>query len=289
MSSETYTNTHQGRLSRVLPDLLAHRQLLLDLIGKDLRVRYRYALMGVAWAIIEPLLMMLVLTFVFSYVFQIRFDGLMGEADIRTTALVILSGLLAWQFFSNSLSTATESLVDNRSLITKVHFPREVIPLASIGVALVNTVIGSILFVIIYTTLLGTLPPLAILLIPFLFLIQLAIVIGLSLLTACLNAQFRDISYMVNALLMFGFYASPVFYEPALVQARLTERGLEHWYPLLFANPLCGLITAYREILFHHQLPSLNILAWPIICAVLVLGIGLKIFRHQSPTLADKL
>lgn len=289
MSSETYTNTQQGRLSRVIPELLAHRQLLFDLIGKELRVRYRYALMGVAWAIIEPLLLMLVLTFVFSYVFQIRFGGLMGEADTRTTSLIILSGLLSWQFFSTSLSTATESLVENRNLITKVHFPREVIPLSSIGVALVNTIIGSVLFLAIYCLLLGTIPPLISLCIPFLFLIQLAIVIGLSFITACFNAQFRDISYMVNSLLLFGFYATPIFYEPTFVQTRLAERGLEHWYPALYTNPLCGLITAYREVLFHHQLPSFNLIAWPLICALFILGFGLKIFRNQSPTLADKL
>ena len=289
MDSVTYTNTQQGQLRRVWPELISHRQLLLDLVWKELRVRYRYAVMGVTWAIIEPLLLMLVLTFVFTFVFQIRFDGLMGEADVRTTALLILSGLIAWQFFSIGLSTATTSLVENRSLITKVHFPREVIPLASIGVALVNAIIGAVLFCIVYGVLLGSIPPLTTLFIPLIFMLQLFLVIGLGLIASCLNAQFRDISYIVNALLMFGFYATPIFYEPGFVHARLLERGLEHWYPVLFINPMCGLITAYRDLLFHHQLPSWQVLAWPIVCTVLVLGFGLKLFRAQSPTLADKL
>ena len=233
--------------------------------------------------------MMLILTFIFTYIFQFRFDGLMGQADVRTTALLILNGLLAWQFFSIGIATATDSLVENRSLITKVHFPREVIPLASNGVALVNTLIGSALFLILYILLLGTLPPLIALCIPFIFLIQLALVIGISLITACLNAKFRDVSYIVNALLMFGFYATPIFYEPTFVQSRLSENGLDHWFPALFINPMCGLITAYRDILFHHQLPSLQLLLWPTCCAIFILGIGLKLFRNQSPTLADKL
>lgn len=289
MDSVTYTSTQQGQLRRVGPELFAHRQLLLDLIGKELRVRYRYAVMGVAWAIIEPLLMMLVLTFVFTFVFQIRFDGTLGEADVRTTSLFILSGLIAWQFFSIGLSTATTSLVDNRTLITKVHFPREVIPLASIGVAGVNAGIGAGLFCVLYTILLGALPPITALLIPFIFLIQLMLVVGLSLIASCLNAQFRDISYMINALLLFGFYATPIFYEPGFVYARLAERGLEPYYPALFINPLCGLISAYRDLLFHGQLPSWQLLAWPLLSAMIILGVGLKVFRSQSPTLADKL
>lgn len=289
MDSVTYTNTQQGQIKRVLPEILSHRQLLLDLVYKELRVRYRYAVMGVAWAIIEPLLLMLVLTFVFSFVFQIRFDGLTGQADVRTTSLIILSGLIAWQFFSIGLSTATNSLVENRSLITKVHFPREVIPLASIGVALVNALIGAALFFILYCILLSSVPPLIALVIPVIFIIQLLLVIGLSLICSCLNAQFRDISYIVNALLMFGFYATPIFYEPGFVYDRLTERGLEHWYPAIFINPMSGLITAYREVLFHQQLPSFQLLAWPFICSVLILLLGIKIFRSQSPTLADKL
>ena len=289
MNPVTYTNTQQGQARRVLPELLSHRQLLMDLVWKELRVRYRYAVMGVAWAIVEPLLLMLVLTFVFSFVFQIRFEGLTGEADARTTALLILSGLIAWQFFSIGVSTATTSLVENRSLITKVHFPREVIPLASIGVALVNAVIGAVIFGLLYCVLLGHFPPLLIVFIPLIALVHLLLVIGLALLCSCLNAQFRDISYIVNALLMFGFYATPIFYEPAFVNARLAERGLESWYPALFINPLCGLITAYREILFYQQLPSWQLLAWPTVCAILVLGVGVKVFRSQSPTLADKL
>lgn len=289
MSSEFYTNTQQGQLRRVIPDLMGNRQLLLDLVWKDIRVRYRYAAMGFFWAIIEPLLMMAVLTFVFSFMFQIRLDGLAGDLGPKGSAVFILSGLIAWQFFSVGVSTATDSLIDNRTLISKVNFPREIVPIASIGVALVNLVIGAMLLVIIYTLLIGHIPPLVSLLVPVLFVMQALLVVGLGLLCSCWNAQFRDVSYMVNALLLFGFYATPVIYSSNFVKERLIERDLEHLYPLLFVNPMAGYIGAYREMLFMGELPSIKLIAWPIICTGLVLLIGVKVFRSLSPTLSDKL
>lgn len=276
-------------MGRVFPDILANRQLLIDLVWKDIRVRYRYAAMGFLWAVLEPLLMMLILTFVFSFVFQIEFRSSEGVMTARESAVFILSGLIAWQFFSIGVSTATTSLVDNRTLISKVNFPREIIPISSIGVALVNLVTGALLLIIIYVVLIGSIPPLTILLIPILFVFQCLLVVGLGLFFSCHNAQFRDITYMVNALLLFGFYATPVIYSANFVLARLTDRGLEHLYPLLFINPMAGYITSYRALLFEGEVPSLNLVAWPIICTIIVFFLGLKVFRSQSPTISDKL
>ena len=289
MSSEFYTNTQQGQIRRVIPDLIRSRQLLLDLIWKDIRVRYRYAAMGFLWAVIEPLIMMIVLTFVFSFMFQIRFEGLSGELDAKGSAVFILAGLIAWQFFSVGVSTATDSLIDNRTLITKVNFPREVIPIASIGVALVNLIIGGALLLILYVLFMGTIPPATTLLIPVLLVMQGLLVVGFGLLFSCWNAQFRDVSYMVNALLLFGFYATPVIYSTGFVHDRLTERGLDHLYPLLFINPMAGYISAYREMLFNGQLPSIQLITWPLLCTFIVLAAGVKVFRSQSPTISDKL
>lgn len=289
MSPDIYKNAQQGKLSRVLPDIISNHQLLADLVWKDIRVRYRYAAMGFLWAILEPLLMMLVLTFVFSFVFAIEFRSGEGTMTASESAVFILSGLIAWQFFSIGVSTATTSLVDNRTLISKVNFPREIVPIASIGVAFVNFVIGAFLLIIIYTILIGNLPPLITLFVPILFLFQCLLVIGFGLFFSCYNAQFRDITYMVNALLLFGFYATPIIYSVDTVLAPLRDRGLEHLLPLLFINPMAGYITSYRVMLFDGQLPSVNLIAWPIICTFIVLFAGLKAFRSQSPTISDKL
>jgi ABC-type polysaccharide/polyol phosphate export permease len=94
---------------------------------------------------------------------------------------------------------------------------------------------------------------------------------------------------MVNALLLFGFYATPILYSVEFVQEKMIERGLEQWYPLLFANPMAGFVTAYRSLLFDGELPSISVIGWPILCSILVFLIGLKVFCVQSPTLSDKL
>jgi len=289
MSNTFYTNAHQSQIHRLIPDLIRARQLLLDLIWKDIRVRYRYAAMGFAWAVLEPLIMMLVLTFVFSFVLNLRFDEIGAGGGRGYDAVFILTGLIAWQFLATSLTSATTSLVDNRSLITKVNFPREVIPLATIGVAVVNFAIGSVLLLVLYLLLVGGFPGPGLLWVVPIFLIQLAIVAGLSLLCSTFNAAFRDISYMVNAALLFGFYATPIFYQPSLVRGALTERGLEAFYPMYFMNPMAGLIMAYRQALFEGRLPDLMYLAWPALCAAGVLALGIVAFRKRSPTLADQL
>ncbi len=289
MSNAFYTNAHQSQIHRLIPDLIRARQLLMDLIWKDIRVRYRYAAMGFAWAVLEPLIMMLVLTFVFSVVLQLRFDEIGAGGGPGYDAVFILTGLIAWQFLATSLTSATTSLVDNRNLITKVNFPREVIPLATIGVAVVNFAIGSALLLALYLILVGGFPGPGLLWVVPIFLIQLAIVAGLSLLCSTFNASFRDVSYMVNAALLFGFYATPIFYQTSLVRDALTDRGLEAFYPMYFLNPMAGLIMAYRQTLFDGRFPDLIYLAWPAVCAVGVLALGTVAFRKRSPTLADQL
>ena len=289
MSNAFYTNAHQSQLNRLIPDLIRARQLLSDLVWKDIRVRYRYAAMGFAWAILEPLIMMLVLTFVFSFVLQLRFDEIGAGGGGGYNAVFILTGLLAWQFLSASLTSATTSLLDNQNLVTKVKFPREVIPLATIGVAIVNLAVGGLLLLALYTVLVGGFPGMGLIWVALIFLIQLALVLGLALLCSTLNASFRDVSYMVNAGLLFGFYATPVFYQPGLVRDALTDHGLDALYPLYFLNPMAGLITGYRQALFGDGMPDLLTLAWPAVCAAGLLALGVVVFRRRSPTLADQL
>jgi ABC-type polysaccharide/polyol phosphate export permease len=145
-------------------------------------------------------------------------------------------------------------------------------------------VIGGVLLLAIYTLLLWKLPGVGVFWLPVIFVIEFAIVCGLGLLFSCLNAPFRDVAYMVNAALLFGFYASPIFYEP-----RLVEEAFPRLYPAYFANPMAGLITAYREALFLNQAPSLGLLAWPIVFAVVSVMVGVYVFRKASPTLSDQL
>ena len=283
MDKAVYTSTRQREILRVFPELARDRQLLFDLIWKEVRVRYRYAAMGFFWAVLEPLFMMLVLTFVFSVVFQ----GRVAEHGIeggRSYAVFVLSGLISWQFFSGSLSSATRSLVDNRNLITKARFAREVVPLSSIGLALVNLTIGAVLFVAIYWILLGHPPPTTTVYILPLFLVQLALVVGFGLVLAAANTAYRDVAYMVDAALLFGFYATPIFYPPSLVAETFPK-----FYTIYMANPMAGLVTAYRQILIDGRMPEPGLVVWPAAVACVALLGGVAVFRKTAPDVADRL
>ncbi len=283
MEPAYYTNAQAGRLARVIPDLVRSRQLLFDLVAKDLKVRYRYALMGVLWAVLEPLFMMLVLTFVFSIVFKERMASF-GIENGRAYAAFILAGLIPWQFFAAAVSSATTSLVDNRTLVQKVYFPREVVPLSAIGVAVVNFLIGAVLLLIVSAALTGKLPGENVVWIPLIFAIQFGFIVGLALIFSTLNAVFRDIAYMVEAGILFGFYATPILYPPELVQ-----ESFPRLYWLFMANPMASIVTAYRQAFLENQTPEPVYLVWSAVVAAAALGYGAWLFRKRAPMVVDTL
>ncbi len=286
MRAVVYSNLNQRKVWRVIPDLVRARQLLRDLVWKDLRARYRYAVMGFLWAVIEPLLFVLILAFVFSFVFRDRAQMATPEGAARPFVVMMLCGLVFWQYFTASLNAATVSLVDGRNLVKKVHFPREVIPVAACCVPLVNLGIGFLLLLVLHLVFGGGISP-ALLALPVVFGVQFALTVGLALLLSCGHVIFRDVGNMVAVGLMFGFYASPVFYPLELVRGM---RGAPAWLVTLYqANPMAGLLTAYRDILFDGRLPGAALLAWPCLCAAGALLIGVWAFRRSAPTLADHL
>jgi ABC-type polysaccharide/polyol phosphate export permease len=283
MAGLTYASDRQRQVWRVFPDLVRARELLFDLVWKDLRARYRYALMGFLWAVIEPLAFMLILAFVFSFVLADK-AALAGGGGARPFPVMLLGGLIFWQYFAAAVSSATISLVDGRNLVKKVRFTREVIPIASCCVPLVNLCIGLVLLAALHLAMGGTVTP-ATLWILAVFSVQFLLTVGLALLLSCGHVLFRDVGNMVAVGLMFGFYASPVFYPLELVR---DAASLPSWAATAYmANPMAGLLTCYRQVLFEQRFPDAALLAWPACCAVLVFVSGLVLFRRNAPTLAD--
>jgi homopolymeric O-antigen transport system permease protein len=288
--SAYYSSAQQHRLSRVLPDLIRSRQLLLDLVWKDLRARYRNAMMGFFWAVLQPLLMMLILTFVFSFVFRVRADAA-GFQLSHHYAVLVLCGIVAWQFFATALTIATQSLVENQNLVQKVYFPREVIPIAAVLNCLVNFFIGMVTVLIVHAIVgcdHASGGGVGLLLVPVVFAIHLPLTIGLALLLSCLHVYWRDVGYFTEVALMFGFYASPVLYPLSSISGGALG-GPDWLAPVYQLNPMAGLIAAYRETLLSGRVPDLSLLAWPALCAVVFLILGFVVFRRNAPTLADEL
>ena len=209
--------------------------------------------------------------------------GLPSEA---LTPEFLLCGLVAWQFMSVALTCGANSLLESGELIKKVHFPREIIPLAAVMNCLVNLVIGFITLLVVLAVLRGpSAIGVGVLYMPFIFAIQFAMVVGLALLLSALNVHYRDVGYMIDVALAFGFYATPIFYPPSMVANRLGWLALQ----LYMLNPMANLVTAYREALLDNQLPEAMLFLRPLVFAAVAVLLGAYVFRRNAPTFADYL
>jgi len=234
-----------------LRDLWASRELLGFLIWRDLTVRYKHTVIGVAWAILQPLMAMAILTVFFGRPAQLPSDGI-------PYPLFAYAGLLAWTFFANALFSSSNSLVGSGPLITKVYFPRLLIPVASVGARLVDFAIAFVLLLglmayyhVAFTWRLAFLPPLV--------LMTILLALGGGMFLSALNVKYRDVNVALPHAIQGLMFATPVFYSTAMLPRDL--RSLEG------LNPLAVLIEGYRAALFGRAF------GWPalVLCAVLTL------------------
>ena len=254
-------------------DLWRYRELFLVLAWRDVSVRYKQTIIGLAWALIQPLATMLVFTIVFG-----KLAKLPTEAA-APYALLVYSGLLPWQLFSTSLTGASGSLLGNANLISKVYFPRFIVPCAAVVVSFVDFLLS---FVILVALMLWYqfLPGWQILTLPvFVFMAFLAS-LGPGLWITALNVKYRDFRYVIPFIVQFGLYVSPVGFSSAVVPAELR---------LLYSlNPVVGVIDGFRWAILGGEsrlyLPGF-LLSWGIICIFLWLGI--RQFRKMEKSFAD--
>jgi ABC-type polysaccharide/polyol phosphate export permease len=280
MTQAFYAHDQQGRVLRMVPDVIRSRGLLYDLFWKDLRAKYRRAVIGLLWAVLQPVLMMLILTFVFGYLLRDLMGGRIGGAE-HSYAVFLLAGLVPWQFLVVGLTGATNSIVANQDLIKKVYFPRETVPLAAILYSVLNFAIGFVTFLVVFSVLegpgsLGA----GVVFAPVVFAVQLALITGLGLICSALNVLYRDVAYMVEVALAFGFYATPIIYD--------LPRDLPPWlYRVYMLNPMAHLVEAYRQALLMNRFPDPAHLLWPLAAAAVALVLGAWVFRRTAPTFAD--
>ncbi|MGH7377734.1 MAG: ABC transporter permease, partial [Candidatus Methylomirabilales bacterium] len=210
-------------------------ELLYLLALKDWKVRYKSAGLGFLWALANPLCQGGVLIVIFSSFIRL---------PVENYPAFLLTAIFPWAFFSLSLSAATNAIVDNAPLIKKVYFPRGILPLSAIAANLANFAFSLGILCLILLAL-GVRPAPSLLLLPLVVLLQLLLLAGLGLLTASLNVPYRDVRYLVEITLLLWFYATPIFYPPSMVPARL--RGI------YMVNPMAGLVTMYRDVLLYGR------------------------------------
>lgn len=254
-----------------LSELVAHRDLFRFFVWRQIRVRYAQSMVGIGWALIQPLFSMLVLTVVFGYFLRI-------QSESAPYALLSLSALVPWFFFSNSVTDAVASLVNEASLLGKVYFPRLLLPLAAICSKGVDFAIGMIVLLgCLLTT--GHAPSLRIAMLPPFVLLLLLVTIGWSVLLASLAVQYRDVKHALAFCLQLGMYATPIVYPLAIIP--------EPYQWLYAINPLVAIVEGFRYCLLDGY-----ILSWPIvgigaISTLLTLVIGLYSFWLREQSFAD--
>jgi len=254
-------------------ELWHYRELLRVLAWRDLSVRYKQTIIGISWGLIRPFLTMVVFTAIFGRLAKLPSDG------AAPYALMVFAGLLPWTFFSTGWAEASNSLVSNANLISKVYFPRLIVPAASLAVAFVDFMISFFLLIAMMFWYHFS-PGWKIILLPiFLFLGVLAS-LGPSLLITALNVKYRDFRFVIPFIVQFGLYVSPVGFSSSIVP--------EQWRLLYSINPMVGVIDGFRWCILNGQsqlyLPGL---ALSFCVAVLLLWIGIDRFRKMEKSFAD--
>jgi lipopolysaccharide transport system permease protein len=254
-------------------DLWRYRELFYFLAWRDILVRYKQTVIGVAWAVVRPFLTMIVFTFVFSRVARLPAPGSIPYP------LLVFAAMLPWQFFSTSLSESSNSLIGNANLISKVYFPRLVIPAGSVITSFVDFLITLALMAVLMV-IYGFMPDWRILmLLPFVIL-AFACAFGAGLWLCALSVEYRDFRYIVPFIVQFGLYVSPVGFSSGVVP--------ERWRLLYSLNPMVGVIEGFRWSLLRGQSGiSVSAVVASLAVTIVLLAGGIWYFRKMERTFAD--
>lgn len=254
-----------------LGDVWEYRELLYLLVWRDLKARYKQTMLGVGWAILQPLLATVIFSLVFGVLVKVPTQGI-------PYPLFAYAALLPWNYFAEALRRSSTSVVNNAHLITKVYFPRLILPLSGVLSSLVDLglAFGVLIGMMVYYQV--ALTP-ALLLLPALILLAMATALGVSLWLAALNVQYRDVNYILPFLTQVWMYATPVVYSATLVP--------ERWRVIYGLNPMVGVVEGFRWVLLGQGRPP-GPLLWVSVGVVLVLLVGgLFFFRHTERSFAD--
>lgn len=254
-------------------DLWRYRELFYILSWRDIKVRYKQTVIGAAWSIIRPLLTTIIFTIVFSRIAKLQNPG---DAPY---ALLVFAGMLPWQFFSNALSESSNSLIGNANLITKVYFPRMIIPASSVITSLVDLGISFIIMIGMFIWF-QFIPSWHIIFLPLFVLLAFVCSFGIGLYLTAVNVKYRDFRYIIPFIVQFGLYITPVGFSSAIIP--------EKWKMLYSLNPMVGIIDGFRWCLLGD---AMNWYSFSI-CVVIVtlfLWLGIFYFRKMEKTFADNI
>ena len=262
-----------GSLSRqYLKDLLNYKELLYFFAWRDLLVRYRHTALGLIWIIVRPVINMLVFAFVFGKIAKM-------ESDVANYPLFVLIALIPWQLFTSSLVDATSCLSQNSNIITKVYFPRIILPISQVIVNFVDFSVG-FLFIFIISLSLGALSSAKIIFIPIMVLLTVSLSLAAAIWISAINIRFRDFKILTPFILQFGLFISPIGYSSALVP--------ERYQYLYYLNPMVGIVEGFRWTMYGVSHPNiLTTFFFSVAVTFFLLITGIKYFRNMERSVAD--
>ena len=261
-----------GLFNLRLGELWSYRELLYFLVWRDVKVRYKQTAIGVLWVILQPLLTMLVATLFFGRLAKLPSQGL-------PYSVFCFAAVVPWTYFAGALTAATNVVVDNQRVITKVYFPRLILPFSAAFSGLVDFCIGLVVLLI-FAFAHGIKPALTILLLPFFLLLAILTVLGVGLWLSALNALYRDVRYLIPFIVQFWTLASPVYYSSSMVPERY------RW--LYGLNPMAGVIDGFRwGLTGTGQAPASTLLASTAMVCIVLFG-GLIFFNRMEGRIADR-
>jgi len=276
----------------VLRELWPRRELILSLVRRDLKTRYKSSVLGFLWSFCKPLLLMLVLYVVFSKFIPIRFDP-----PLKTPfALFLLCGILPWTYLAGSIGEGMFSIINNTSLVKKTYIPHEVFPVVTVLSNLFHFLLA---LVVLFCLLLafGKAPQWQVVFLPLVIVLHTFFIFGLALLFAALNVFYRDVASIMEVLITAWFYFSPVLYPLSEPLRQVTERGLPQWlFYLYMLNPMAAILAAYRRAILLSAFGDVeqradDLVVYLALATVVSAGlflIGYAVFRRYSSRFADE-
>jgi lipopolysaccharide transport system permease protein len=257
-------------------DLWRYRELFVILAWRDIAVRYKQTIIGVAWSLLQPFLTMIIMTIVFGKLASLHSEG------TAPYAIMVFSGMLPWQFFANSLALSGQSLVGNANLVSKVYFPRLIVPASAVGVALADFVLS---FVILGAMMIfyRFIPSWRILTLPVFVLLSMMISLGPGLFVTALNVKYRDFRFVLPFMIQFGLYVCPVGFSSSLIKEKFGEVA----FLIYSLNPMVGVIDGFRWAIIDEASFSLPSFLISLTVASVLFVTGIWYFRKMERTFAD--
>lgn len=255
-----------------LVEIYNYRQMIFSLVKKELRGRYKGSVLGFLWTFINPLLQLLVYTFVFSVVLP---------SSIDKFYLYLFVGLVPWIFFSGSMTGGAASVIAQKDMVKKIYFPREIMPISYVASAFVNMLFC---FIVIFVVIIFSGNGLKLSVLPYLpiiMIVEFVMALGGAMLTSALTVYFRDLEYILGIITMAWMYFTPIMYTLEMIPESLR--------PIANLNPMTPVIVAYRDILYYKQAPQLSTLIQGFIMGVIVLVIGCMVFNKLQKGFAEEL